>query len=106
MRFYVEFQIKGYHAYMNEWTPEIDEILKTRLEPENVVDRFVVAVEKEGQIFGHLNKGTSGCFPKTIFYFLHANYGNICQVEVRGNWAMGKGCKYHVLFSSQEKKSI
>ena len=47
---------------MKEWTPEIGEILKTRLEPGNAVDRFVVAVEKVGQIFGHLHKGNSGCF--------------------------------------------
>ena len=31
---------------MNEWTPEIGESLKIRLEPENVVDRFAGAVEK------------------------------------------------------------
>ena len=29
--FDIEYHIKGYHAYMNEWTPEIGEILKTRL---------------------------------------------------------------------------
>ena len=27
-RFDVESHIKGYPTYMNEWTPEIDEILK------------------------------------------------------------------------------
>ena len=75
-RFDVESHIKGYHAYMNEWTPETGEILKTRLEPENVVDRFAVAVEKEDQIVGHLNKRNSGCFAKTTFYFLRANHGN------------------------------
>ena len=30
--------------YTNGWTPEIREILKTRLEPENVVDRLAVTV--------------------------------------------------------------
>ena len=64
-RFDVESHIKGYHAYMNEWTPETGEILKTRLEPENVVE-----------IVGHLNKRNSGCFAKTTFYFLRANHGN------------------------------
>ena len=53
---------------MNEWTPDTRKILKTRLEPGNVVDRFVVAVEKEGQIVGHLNKRNSGRFAKTIFF--------------------------------------
>ena len=79
----VEPHIKGCHAFMNELTPEIGEILKTCLEPKNVVDRFAVAVEKEGQITGHLNKGKSGRFAKTIFSFLRAKQGNTCQVEVR-----------------------
>ena len=42
--FDVESHIKGYHANMNKWTPEIVEFHKTRLEHENVVDRFTVVV--------------------------------------------------------------
>ena len=83
-RFDVESNIKEYHAYKNEWTPEIGEILETCLRPENVVDRFSVRMEKEGQITGHLNKGNSGRFAKTIFYYLHANHVNKCQVEAPG----------------------
>ena len=77
-----EAHIKGYHAYIKEWTPKIGEILKIRLEPENAVDRFAVPVQKEGQIVRHLNKGNSGRLAKTIFYLLRANHGNTCQVEV------------------------
>ena len=54
---------------MNEWTPEIVEILKTLLEPENVVGRFAAAVEKEGQIVGHLNKGKFRSFCKNYILF-------------------------------------
>ena len=43
MRLEVESHIKGYHIYK-------------RLEPENVVAIFAVAVGKKGQIVGHLNK--------------------------------------------------
>ena len=32
---------------MNEWTPEVGEILKTLLEPEKVVDIFAMAVKKK-----------------------------------------------------------
>ena len=46
--------------------PEIGEILKTRLEPENVVTYS----RKKGQIVGDLIKGSSGRFAKTIFHFL------------------------------------
>ena len=60
---------------MNKWTPEVGEILKSRIDHENVVDRFAVTVVK-GQIVGHLNKG--------IFYLLLANHRKTCQVEVRG----------------------
>ena len=45
---------------------QIGEILKNRLGPENVVDRFAVAVEEEGKIVGHLNKENSNHFAKTI----------------------------------------
>ena len=104
----VESHIKGYHVYMNEWTPEIGEILKTCLEPKNVVDRFAVAVEKEGQIVGHLNKENSGRFAKTIFYFVRANHGNACQVEVRRkrvNIGDGQGVQvpFTLQFSGEEK---
>lgn len=102
----VERHIKGYHAYMNELTPEIGEILKTCLEPKNVVDRFAVAVEKEGQITGHLNKGKSGRFAK--LYSLSYVRNKEIHVKLkfegkRSTEAMSKGCKYIVRFSEEEK---
>ena len=75
------------------------------LEPENVVDIPVLAVEKEGQIVGHLNRRNSGRFAKTAFYFLRANNENICQVQVRGK-KVNLGESTMNSFSSQEKKSI
>ena len=47
-RFDVEPYIKRYHAYMNEWTPEIGENLKTCLELENAVDKFAGEGQKKG----------------------------------------------------------
>ena len=82
-RFDVESHIKGYHVYINEWTPEIGEIFKTRLEPEYVVDRFEVEILQEGQIVELPNKRNSGRLTKSILYFLRANPGNACQVEIR-----------------------
>ena len=43
--------IRGYHAYMDIWTPVEDEMLRLIPEP---VDRNAVAVMKEGQIVGHV----------------------------------------------------
>ena len=46
--------IRGYHAYMDIWTPVEDEMLRLIPEPTNSVDRNAVAVMKEGQIVGHV----------------------------------------------------
>ena len=43
--------------------------VKICLERENVLDRFAVAVEKEVQIVGHLNKENSGRLVKVSVFF-------------------------------------
>ena len=67
-----------------------------------------MAVEKESQIVGHLNKENSGLFVKTIFYFLHANHRNMCRIEIRGkrlNFGNGQGTQVPctLQFSGEEK---
>ena len=63
--------VMGFHVYRNKWEPVIGEILNTRMELQNEVDKNAVAVlDKEKSVIGHLPKGTSGKYVKTIFYFL------------------------------------
>ena len=67
--------VKGYHEYKGIWKPEIGNVLKTKREPENKTDKFAVAVMKEKEkekdlVIGHLKKGKSGKFAKTIFLLL------------------------------------
>ena len=64
--FETESVIKGYHAYMNDWTPIVGENLSTRLEPENEIDKYAVAVTKDARGIGHLKKGKSGRYAKTF----------------------------------------
>ena len=45
--FETESVIKGYHAYMNDWTPILGENLSTRPERENEIDKYAVAVNKD-----------------------------------------------------------
>ena len=45
--------IRGYHAYMDTWTPVEAEVLRLIPEPTNSVDRNAVAVMKR-QIVGHV----------------------------------------------------
>ena len=46
--------VRGYHAYMEVWTPVQDEMLLLKREPTNVADRNAVAVFKEDQVVGHV----------------------------------------------------
>ena len=77
--------VMGFHVYRNKWEPVIGEILNTSMEPQNEVDKYAMAVlDKEKSVNGHLPKGTSGKYAKTIFYFLRNDSVNVCKVEVTG----------------------
>ena len=54
--FETESVIKGYHAYMNDCTPISGEKLSTRPQPKNEIDQFAVAITKDTQVIGHLEK--------------------------------------------------
>ena len=69
---------------MTKWTPKNGEILKARPEPENEYDKYAVAVERCGDVVGHLSKGWSARFAKTVSYFLRGSNKNCCRVEVTG----------------------
>ena len=80
--FETESVIKGYHAYMNDWTPILGENLSTRPEPETKIDKYVVAVTKDAEVIGNLKKGKTGRYAKTVFYFLRANPMNTASITV------------------------
>ena len=67
--FETKSDFKGYHAYMNSWNPIIGENLQTRPEPENIMDKYDVAVLKDRQVVGHLTKGKSGRYAKTMLSY-------------------------------------
>ena len=93
----IESFTMGFHEYRTIWTPCVNEVLLTRMEPTNKEDKFAVAViGPKGSIFGHLMKGKSGRFAKTIFYFLRASENNECKVRITGkavNQGDNKGMK-------------
>ena len=57
---------------------------KDQPEPENEYDKYAVAVERCGDVVGHLSKEKSGRFTKTVSHFLRASNENCCLVEVTG----------------------
>lgn len=101
--------VKGYHAYLDEWKPCRGEVLRGIPEPSNVVDKYVVCVLKGGKVVGHLKRGKSGRFAKTIFYFLETDQHSSCSVATKAdkavNFGDGEGmqipCKLRL--SGQEK---
>ena len=75
----------GFYVYWNNWEVVIGEILKACMEPQNEVDKYTMAVvDKENNIIGHLPKGKSVKYAKTIFYFLISDLLNICYIKITG----------------------
>ena len=53
------------------------------MEPQNKVDKYAVAVaDNENNLIGHLPKGKSGKYAKTMFYFLKTDPLNICLAKI------------------------
>ena len=84
------------------------EKLNVLMEPDNRVDKFAVCVQKDQTVVGHLKKGDSGKFAKTIFYFLRSDtycncYDGNCRK--RCNLKEGEGlqvpCK--IIITGQKK---
>ena len=57
--------------------------ISTLPEPENDILKYVVAVTKDARVIGHLNKGKTGRYGKTLFYFLRANPMNTASITVK-----------------------
>ena len=57
--------------------------LTLRTEPENFVDNAVCTL-KVDKVVGHLKKGKTRRFAKTVFYFLRANKNNSYTAIVKG----------------------
>ena len=48
----------------------MDEVLQAIPEPTNHVDKYAVCVRLDDEVVGHLKRGKSGRFAKTIFYLI------------------------------------
>ena len=76
--------IKGHHVYKDIWTPKQGEQLDVLMVPDNRMDKFAVCVKINEKIAGHLMKGTSGRFAKTVSYFLHNDAYSSAWAKVTG----------------------
>ena len=48
--------VRGVHAYKDIWEPREGEVLLPKCEPENLQDKFAVAVMRSGTVVGHVPK--------------------------------------------------
>ena len=78
------------------------------MEPDNVMDKYAVCVNKNTSTGGHLHLGKNGKFARMIFYFLRADQDAEFKVVItakKGNPGDGDGmqvpCKLKI--STQEK---
>ena len=80
-----ESQIKGHDVYKDICAPELGEHLEVQCQPESPVDKYTVCLKSSnGTIVGHLKKGKSGHFAKTIFYYLRSHPQANCTAKVTG----------------------
>ena len=79
-----------YHEYRKTWAPFLGEVLQCRMEPDNAVDKYAVVVMNKDRVVGHLMKGKSGKFTKTVFFFLRTGVINSATLKITGK-AVNKG---------------
>ena len=94
----IKSYIRGYHAYMDVWTPVLDEMLILKREPDNVADRNAVAVFKEGQVVGHVPYNLAPSF--SLFLKRDVNKAFAKVIGEKVNRGAGYGleipCEYHL----------
>ena len=110
MQYEIDSFVMGHHVYKESWTPFIGEDLGVKMQADNIVDRYAVAVFTGGEnnVVGHLPLGKSGRFAKTVFYFLKANKENECKVVILGkavnkNDGLGMKVPSRLIFTAEKK---
>ena len=80
--FEYSFHIRGYHAYLDIWTPVIGKVLPCYREPSNTEDSAAVAVTRRDDnscVLGHLPR----YFCKWVSHFLKKST-NKAMAEITG----------------------
>ena len=78
----IDTNVKGYHVYKNIWKPTVNEELETKMESENVMDKYAVCVKMNTSMVEHSSKNRK--FAKMVFYFLRADQDAECEVVITG----------------------
>ena len=74
--------MRGYHAYMEIWTPVVGEMLVVRIEPTNRHDIHVVAIYRDTEIVDHVPYNLA---PKMSAFFMR----NEAFADITGAKSLG-----------------
>ena len=89
--------IRGYHAYMDSWTPVLNEELILKREPNNDKDRDAVAVMKEEAMVGYVPFNLSHLI--SAFLRRNTNIGFAKVVGGKVNRGAGYGLEIPCVYS-------
>ena len=67
------------------------------MEPDNDVDKYVVAVMNKDKVVGHLMKGKNGKLAKTVLIFMRVDVTNSAKLTNGKAVNKGKGMEVEVL---------
>lgn len=96
--FNINSYIRGYHAYMDVWTPVLNEELILKREPTNARDSNAVAVKKEEVIVGHVPFNVNPCISAFLRHDTNRSSGFATVISDKVNKGAGYGleipCEY------------
>ena len=65
----IDTYVKVYNVFKNIWKPTMNKEFETKMEPDNVMDKYAVCVKNNTSIVRHLPLGKNGKFAKMIFHY-------------------------------------
>ena len=84
----IDYFIRGYHIYKDDWTPFTGEHLLLRREPDNLKDKSAVAVIKDGKIVGHIPYNMSNTVSQILRREFNKTFAEVtgCYVNRGAGW--------------------
>ena len=90
--------VRGYHAYMDVWTPIQGQILLVRREPTNIKDKNAIGVFLEDVIVGHVPHNLATRFSQFLQRDVNKAFAEVTggKVNRRGGYGLEVPCVYRL----------
>ena len=97
----IESIVRGYHVYMDIWSPSVGDAFALEIDELNVHDRYAVATKVNDLVVGHVPRE----FSKVVFYFIRNGgrvTGEVCGRRQRSTTHM-KGLEIPCVYKFHSK---